>query len=54
MTASEPSKAGTGRRNEGGATAPTQNAEHALQEECESVPASWSGAAPSAPGAWLA
>jgi len=37
--ASEPSKAGKGREKEGGATAPAQNAEQALQEECFSLPA---------------
>ncbi len=34
-TASEPSKAGRGREDEGGATAPMQNAEHALHDECD-------------------
>ena len=39
MTASEPSNVGAGRWDEGGATAPRQKAEHALQDECDSLPA---------------
>ena len=33
-TASEPSKVGRGRKADGGATAPAQTAEQALQAEC--------------------
>lgn len=43
-TASEPLKTGRGSEDEGGATAPTQNAEHALQDECDSVFSLASGA----------
>lgn len=38
-TGSEPSKERTGEYAEGGATAPTQKAEQALQDECVWVPA---------------
>ena len=33
ITGSDPSKAGRGRENEGGAAAPAHNAEHALHDE---------------------
>jgi len=39
MTGSEPSAAGSGRENEGGATAPAQKAEQALHDEWTDVPA---------------
>ena len=39
-TASDPPKVGREREQQGGATAPVQNAEHALQDECESFAAS--------------
>jgi hypothetical protein len=39
MTASEPSNVGAGRWDEGGAAAPRQKAEHALQDECDNLPA---------------
>jgi hypothetical protein len=42
-TASVPSKVGTGRYTDGGATAPMQNAEQALQDECDCFPASEAG-----------
>ena len=40
ITASEPSKLGTDREDEGGATAPMQNAEHALHDECDNFASS--------------
>ena len=62
MTASDPSKLGRESDDDGGATAPTQNAEHALQDECDILPSSvsgvpwpaWSAAAPVAAAMSLA
>lgn len=45
-TDSEPSMLGTESRAEGGATAPTQNTEQALHEECGNSAASASAACP--------
>lgn len=49
-TASEPSKLGRGRKAEGGATAPAQTAEQALQEECGFFTMSGADACSSAAG----
>lgn len=52
-SASEPSKVGRGRKADGGATAPAQSAEQALQDECTFLAISgvgeWSPASGAAP-----